>query len=111
MRKLTRAGRKNLYAMHAGLRTHACPRDARRRLQSRTALAALMAAAERHLPQARRKELARQYRQRGLWLHRGQHRLGSGSGPAGSDEDSDSERAEPATIHELPSDVRDHVLR
>ncbi|KAL4853854.1 F-box protein [Chlorella vulgaris] len=81
------------------------------RLQSRTALAALMAAAERHLPQARRKELARQYRQRGLWLHRGQQRLGSGSGPGGSDEDSDSERAEPATIHELPSDVRDHVLR
>lgn len=52
----------------------------RRRLQSRLALAALMEAAERALPQAKRNALLRAYRQSSVALTRSRRRRGGGGG-------------------------------
>lgn len=72
------------------------------RLQSRAALAALMEAAERHLPQAKRNALLRRYRQSGVQLARRDRRQGT-SGWLG--DDAGDEAAAPATFASLPSDV------
>lgn len=68
-----------------------------------------MEAVERHLPQARRKELQRLYRQSAVQMRRHERRRGA-SGGASADQGSDNER-EPATFDSLPQDVMVHVLR
>ena len=55
----------------------------RRRLQSRAALAGLVDAAERALPQAKRAALQRKYRESGVALSRRQRRGGAAGAGAG----------------------------
>ncbi|KAL4439863.1 hypothetical protein ABPG75_002864 [Micractinium tetrahymenae] len=80
------------------------------RLQSRAALAALMEAAERHLPQAKRNALLRKYRQSGVQLARRERRQGP-AGWAAADEGEEEEVAAPATFAALPPDVIEQVFR
>ncbi|PRW33327.1 F-box protein [Chlorella sorokiniana] len=73
------------------------------RLQSRAALAGLVEAAERALPQAKRAALQRKYRESGVALSRRQRR---GGGAAGSDSDE-----EPTDFSQLPLDAVEQVFR
>ncbi|GAB4823602.1 hypothetical protein N2152v2_010648 [Parachlorella kessleri] len=81
------------------------------RLQDRRALANLMEAVERHLPQAKRNALLRDYKRSSVTLRRRERRgksAASQTAADGSDTDTDSE---PATFAQLPPEVVATVFR
>jgi hypothetical protein len=81
---------------------------ARSRLASRTVLAAVMEAAERALPLAKRSALLRRFKQSSMQLRRRERRQGGGAGGGGADDD---EGAAPASFDALPADVLALVFR
>ena len=86
-------------------------RSRRSRLQSRLALAEVMAAAERSLPQAKRNALLRQYRASGVQLRRRERRQQAGGGASGWPEEQEDEDTPPATFSHLPAEVIAQVFR
>jgi hypothetical protein len=68
-------------------------------------------AVERHLPQAKRKELQRLYRRSAVQLRRHERRRGGGGGGGSAQAPDSDDEDDPASFDRLPLDVMAHVLR